>query len=210
MARRVRLQKEHKWTELRRDLWLREVLAARIAPDALIRRVTMYSPCGHGSWDGYELTAEGRQKLDELEAAGEAAEYWQPVPPCMRIAAKGPWAAQGAGPSRDDAESSDDDSEEDEEIARDHAGYSHAILPPPVAGAKLSKGQAVMVFFLQTSNSVDESKSDWFSGTLTRAAAVGGSVSVRFSDGVCTLRLRCSNYGRLGMWVLPDATRAEQ
>ena len=50
------------------------------------------------------------------------------VPPCLRRAAKGPWAR--AHDKRGKA-SSDEAETEDEELTRDHAGYAHAILPPP-------------------------------------------------------------------------------
>ena len=59
------------------------MLASGTAPQsqALVRRVTVHSPCGGGqpSWDGFELTLDGRTRLRELEAAGEAAELWLPV-----------------------------------------------------------------------------------------------------------------------------------
>ena len=72
-----------KWSKERRDLWLSEVLAAPTlsSGDALVRRLTVRSPGGPGqsSWDGFELTDEGRRMLQKLEAEGEAAELWLKV-----------------------------------------------------------------------------------------------------------------------------------
>ena len=48
---------------------------------ALVSRFTVRSPGGprQSSWDGFELTDEGRRMLRELEAEGEAAELWLKV-----------------------------------------------------------------------------------------------------------------------------------
>ena len=72
-----------KWSKERRDLWLSEVLAAPTLSSgaALVSRFTVRSPGGprQPSWDGFELTDEGRRGLRELEAEGEAAELWLKV-----------------------------------------------------------------------------------------------------------------------------------
>ena len=72
-----------KWSSKRRDLWLSEVLAAPTLSSGapLVSRFTVRSPGGprQPSWDGFELTDEGRRVLRELEAEGEAAELWLKV-----------------------------------------------------------------------------------------------------------------------------------
>ena len=118
----------------------------------------------------------------------------------------GPWVRGHTKRGEAEAESSDDGDNEDEEMTRDHAGFSHAILPPPAAGDGLSKGQAVVIFY----HAPEQSGTGWFPGTLTKAGAVGGAVDVRFSDGVFAQELRRSTYGRFGLWVLPDMERAAE
>ena len=109
------------------------------------------------------------------------------VPPCLRRAAKGPWAR--AHDKRGKA-SSDEAETEDEELTRDHAGYAHAILPPPAEGVGLSKGQAVEVFF-----QLDQSGTGWFPGALIKVGTVGGGVTVRFADGDSLHKLGRETYG---------------
>jgi ATP-dependent DNA helicase RecQ len=208
--------------------WLSEVLAARTP---FVERSTEGSEReAHRPYDGFSLTAAGKVQLREFDeavaaaaaATAVAAEAGQrcasapgaAAPPPLPLELSLPQGllrslcapAAGAVPEAkdDDDESEGDESEEEDETRREHIGFGGAILPRPAPGATLRKGDPVAVYYAAPHDG-------WYEGVVVRCLDRDGyQTRVSFADGTFDVPLTRRRYGRFGMWVLRDPSRAEE
>jgi hypothetical protein len=172
-----------------------EVLALRTEwVDRRTCRPPKYLP-----YDVFVLTPRGRSYLATLEGVAQLPPLWLRVPYILHLHPR----AHESGEADDSDAMSDDDDVEENDTRRVHDGYTGAIHARPTDGTPLAKGERVAVYFTAPHLA-------WYEGVVSRAAAVGSSVQVRFDDGVFVVRLSATRHGRFGMWVRVAAERDEE